>query len=303
MQSVLDQEGVDVRAIIVDDASTDDTAQIAKALAVEDSRVIFLRNEVNLRQIATYNRGLERTDADYVLLLSADDYLVPGALTRAADVLDAHPNVGLLFGRASALMEDGTTLPMRPLFGDQMLSGRQYLERFAGTNPIPTPTAIVRTTVQHTVGFYDPTLPHSGDMEMWMRIAARSDIAYLDVEQAVYRQHKGNMSRSYFSAMLPDIEQRLLAIDTFLTANAHRLTEVDRLQGLMKHRLAANAVANASAAFNTRNFQLCELMRRKALEIDPGIRHALGWYKLDLKRLMGARLWTALSALQRSIVS
>src|SRR5215471_13341349 len=55
------------------------------------------------RQIATYNEGIDWVSADYMLLLSADDYLLPGALDRAAAVLDAHLEVGFVFGRAVEL--------------------------------------------------------------------------------------------------------------------------------------------------------------------------------------------------------
>src|ERR1035441_4659738 len=49
--------------------------------------------------IATYNEGLlEWADCDYTVLMSADDRLTPGALRRAADLLDSHPDVGFVYG-------------------------------------------------------------------------------------------------------------------------------------------------------------------------------------------------------------
>src|SRR6516164_9433107 len=84
VNSVLSQVGVDVRALVIDDASPDNTAEVASALAREDSRVTVIRHSTNKGHINTYNEGIEWASADYMLLLPADDYLLPGALRRAA---------------------------------------------------------------------------------------------------------------------------------------------------------------------------------------------------------------------------
>ena len=74
VRSVLDQEGVDVRVLIIDDASPDDSAQVALDLAADDERVEARVHEVNKGHIATYNEGLlEWADGDYSVLISADD--------------------------------------------------------------------------------------------------------------------------------------------------------------------------------------------------------------------------------------
>ena len=76
--SVLSQEGVDVRALIIDDCSTDETPAVGAALAQQDARVLYRRHAKNMRHIATYNEGLiDWASADYCLLLSADDLLAP----------------------------------------------------------------------------------------------------------------------------------------------------------------------------------------------------------------------------------
>src|SRR5437867_2134071 len=100
VKSVLAQEKVEVRALILDDASPDDTEEVAARLASEDSRVVYRRHRTNQGHIATYNEGLDWASGDYLLLLSADDLLTPGALARAASIMDRHPEVGFTFGRA-----------------------------------------------------------------------------------------------------------------------------------------------------------------------------------------------------------
>ena len=64
---------------VIDDASPDDTPVVAAELVAADARVAYRRHERNLRHIATYNEGIDWISAKYYLLLSADDYLLPGA--------------------------------------------------------------------------------------------------------------------------------------------------------------------------------------------------------------------------------
>src|SRR3954470_15328501 len=101
VRSILDQSGVTLRVLIIDDASSDETAEIGQALAKEDSRVTFWRHCVNRGNISTYNEGIQWASADYFLLLSADDWLLPGSLARALKVFQNHPEVVLVHGRAA----------------------------------------------------------------------------------------------------------------------------------------------------------------------------------------------------------
>ena len=74
-----DQEGIDVRVLIIDDASTDNSADVARQIAAEDPRVEVAVHRTNAGNLATYNEGLLAwADGDYTVLLSADDRLTPG---------------------------------------------------------------------------------------------------------------------------------------------------------------------------------------------------------------------------------
>src|SRR5258706_11207250 len=98
LASVLAQPGVDLQVLILDDASPDDTPAVAAALAAADRRVAYRRHAANQGNIATFNDGLAWASGDYTVLISADDRLAPGALGRAARLLDTHPEVGLVYG-------------------------------------------------------------------------------------------------------------------------------------------------------------------------------------------------------------
>src|SRR5487761_1262752 len=142
--SVLDdQPGVDVRVLIIDDASPDGSAEVARKIAAREPRVEVTVHAANKGNIATFNEGLLKwADGDYCLLLSADDRVTPGALRRARVLLDAHPNVGFVYGRA-LWCKDGAPLPTvrTRVRGWSVWPGQWWLERRFrdAENPITAP--------------------------------------------------------------------------------------------------------------------------------------------------------------------
>ena len=77
LATVLEQPGVDVDAIVIDDASPDGSGAVVRELAAGDERIRAIVHERNCGHIATYNEGLEQATGDYVVLMSADDALAP----------------------------------------------------------------------------------------------------------------------------------------------------------------------------------------------------------------------------------
>jgi len=92
-------------SLVIDDASPDNTAEVATALAREDPRVTVIRHATNKGHINSYNEGIEWALGITCCFFSADDYLLPGALSRAADMMDANPEVGFTFGNAIELSD------------------------------------------------------------------------------------------------------------------------------------------------------------------------------------------------------
>src|ERR1019366_10242473 len=138
---------------------------VARAIAASDGRVEVAEHATNLGHIATYNEGLlDWADGDYTVLLSADDRLAPGALRRAADLLDTHPRVGFVYGHP-VHFEDGTTPPAArtTVRGWSVWPGRWWIERqFRHAHScITSPEVVVRTSLQRQVGGSDLGLPHS----------------------------------------------------------------------------------------------------------------------------------------------
>src|SRR5215469_14104785 len=200
VRSVLTQDVQDVRVLIIDNASTDSTLEIARQLAEEDSRVEISAHRSNLGAVASFNEGIDWARADYFLVLCADDLLSSGALAKAVDLMERNPEVVFTYGAAEVITESGFTESIR---NDNdvhwwLMPGRALLMRFfrAVYCHVPSPTAVVRTSAQRRAGYYRAQLPHSCDLEMWMRLACLGRVAETNCVQGYVRRHARNRSAS-----------------------------------------------------------------------------------------------------------
>ena len=296
VRSVLDQPGVDVRVLVIDDASGDGSADVARSLAEADDRVEVSVHQENRGHLATYNEGLlEWAKADYSVLLSADDALTPGALRRATALLDANPSVGFVYGRP--LHWNGSMPLPKARTEDKgwtIHKGHRWLRRrFAlGNGCITSPEVVVRTALQQRIGGYDPRLPHTGDIEMWMRFALHADVGYLrGVDQAYYRVHGANMSTLYYGdAGVRDLHQRLAAYEVTLEHAVGRLPEAAVLERRLRRTLARDALQRAGRAYDKGRSDtepVDEMVAFAESAMGGGVTSLPEWHTLRLRRRLG----------------
>jgi len=208
--SVLREQEVRLEVIVIDDASDDGSAEVARAIADRDPRVRVVVHEENAGHIATYNEGLDEAKGDYVVLLSADDALADGALARAVSLMQHHPNVGMVYGHAISFTgappeTDGRARSWTVWDGAGWLAG--LCRR--SSNPVVTPTVVLRREAWEQVGRYDDRVPHAADMLLWFQVAARWDIGRVDNDaQGLYRVHGSNMHLTQYAGMLRDLQEQ-----------------------------------------------------------------------------------------------
>lgn len=255
VRAALDQPGLEVEVIVVDDASPDDSGEVAEALAAADPRVRVIRHRTNRGHLTTYDDGLAAATGDWVALVSADDLLTPGAVTRAAQLMTEHPSVGLVYGRARHFDGDPPE-PVLDTAGWTVWPGREWIEARCrqGHNVIASPEVVLRGSLARRLGGYRRDLPHAGDLEMWLRAAAAADVGYVvGPDQALYRQHATNMHRTRFRADLPDgalidLEQRWAAFRIALGEAGPRIEPREPLERLVRQTLADEALDRAAGA-------------------------------------------------------
>lgn len=188
--------------VVSDDASSDATRQIAEDAS--DRRLTLVTSEHRLGMAANWNRAIDNSSGRYVKLLMQDDALLPGSLAVQQALLDRHPTVGFAFG-PRILEGDGTSAaeawmaryrsPHEALqIGGEVLPGREVVSavtrRRLRANAIGEPSVVLmRRTVLDKVGRFDERLGQLTDLDLWIRMAAVSDVAFDPTPVAVFRVH------------------------------------------------------------------------------------------------------------------
>jgi hypothetical protein len=295
--SVIDQPGVDVELIVIDDASSDGSAEVVRSLA--DDRIRSVRHSVNRGHIATYNEGLDMARGEYVVLLSADDALTPGCLARATALMESHPSVGFVYGFPVEFANE--LLPVTVEVRDWTIwTGEEWIERLCrtGRNCIFSPEVVMRASVQREIGGYDPELPHSGDLEMWLRAAIVSDVGRINgAAQAYYRVHDRSMHRTTYSGLVTELEARLAAFEKVLTMSERQLPTSGDLRATVRYAVALDALGNAVRALDRTDADT-DLVRdymAVARRAYPRISETREW------RVLGQRLATRPSYVARTV--
>ncbi len=293
--SVLDNSGVDVRVLLLDDASTDETPEIGARLAARDSRVTYRRHSRNFGHIATYNEGLEWVAAEYLLLISADDLLAPGALVRAANALRRHPDAVFAHGRQITFSDPAelASIVVAPEPGILSNSGVAFIASVCenAQNPVATPTVVVRADVHRRTGGYESSLPHTADLELWLRLATEGAVLRLEALQAFKRQHGKNMQIGYIRPTEGDVLERRSAFDGFFAGPGAKLNDAAALRVKAHQALALELVWRAAAAFDARDVSTTERLLAIAAATSPTVRQTSAWRRMEFKSRIGTRAW------------
>ncbi len=278
VRSALEQSGVDIEVLIVDDASTDGSVEVAREVAGSDPRVHLIEHQQNMRHIATYNDGLERATGKYVVLLSADDLLAPGCLQRATALMEAYPSVGLVYGYAGLFSDSAPAQDEGPavLNGDRITwtkwRGQEWISYFCrrGRNLIRNPEAIMRRELGEALGWYDANFPHSADMYLWMRAAARTEVGRINgVTQAYYRLHDTNMHTTSFGGLLDDYREVRNTFDQFFEFESGNFSDPTRLRAMARRSVSREAVRRSVFLARPDEHDLREQLLMFAAETDP----------------------------------
>jgi hypothetical protein len=193
VRSVLDQTYADFEFLVVDDASTDATVEIVESFG--DSRVRIVRNDVNVGQVPSLNRGLREARGEYIARLDADDACLPRRLDRQVEVLDSEPRVCLVGTWLQAIDERGRrlgrlekTLTDYVDFLYHTLIMRVYVSH---------PAAMFRRRPVLDLGGYDEATAPSEDKDLWRKLALRRYEARIVAEPLLlYRLHDRQLSQT-----------------------------------------------------------------------------------------------------------
>ncbi|MCB9565301.1 MAG: glycosyltransferase [Kofleriaceae bacterium] len=224
VQSALDQTyPADLHEIlVVDDGSTDDTAEV---LARFGDRIRYVR-KANGGVSAARNHGIDLARGEAIAFLDSDDTWAPEKIARQVALLQARPEIDLVLTSIVVVNPDGsekerysrrTTLPTDG-----------HVLRYVLHNPAMTPsTAMCRTAVLREVGGFDATLRTAEDLDLHLRIALHHQVAVIDEPLVRYLRSDAGLSGSART-----YHDYVLVMERFLAAHGHEIGEQDRKEAL-----------------------------------------------------------------------
>jgi glycosyltransferase involved in cell wall biosynthesis/peptidoglycan/xylan/chitin deacetylase (PgdA/CDA1 family)/SAM-dependent methyltransferase len=185
IESILSQAYPHYEIVVIDDGSTDNTAEVAGRYP----GVRCLRQE-NRGLAAARNTGLRKSNGDYLVFLDADDRLLPHALEVGLACLRAHPQCAFVAGRCIRIGSDSQPLPTTE---DAGLDGDAYSRLLSGC-PILVPAVMYRRASFQVFPGFDTSMSAAEDYHLYYRIARELPIHFHDIVVAEVRQHHANMT-------------------------------------------------------------------------------------------------------------
>jgi len=169
IRSVLGQDYPNIEYIVVDGGSTDGSVAIIEKYA---DRLAWWVSEPDEGQADAINKGFAHAHGDILAWLNSDDTYNPGAVAEAVAYLQAHPEVGMVYGDANFIDAQGRVIGR---FNAKQTSYRR-LRR--GGVYIPQQAAFWRAELWRQVGPLDPSFYFAMDYDLWVRLARISEIRY-----------------------------------------------------------------------------------------------------------------------------
>lgn len=210
VQSALQQTYQDLEVIVVDDGSTDHTAEIIRAITDPRLRYTFQEN----RGVASaLNTAARLAQGEYVAMLGSDDRWNPELLATLTPRLEEEPTLGVVYARAQGMDANGQPLPQ--LLGAPQKFPGQPLPSLLYGDCVCAIAAVIRRTCLEQVGGFDESLHANEDWDLWIRLAEHTRFAYVPLVLAQYRMHADSLTSGHAERYEKVLLDRLRLIERY----------------------------------------------------------------------------------------
>lgn len=194
--SVLEQDYPNIEYLIVDGGSTDGSVEIIRKYA---DKLAWWVSEPDKGHADALNKGFEHATGEIFAWLNSDDTYLPGAISGAVAYLQDHPDVGMVYGDANLIDENGQILGQ---FASRQTDYKRLLQ---GSVHIPQATTFIRADLWRQLGALSTTLFFAFDYDLWVRLAKISRLEYVPRLWANFRLHEQGKSIVNDDRCYPDM--------------------------------------------------------------------------------------------------
>ena len=188
--SILADQSLISKLIVIDDGSTDNTRDIISRLNTRTE--IQLVSQAGLGLTPALNRGLEESQAEFIARMDADDVSIKGRLPAQLAFLMRHPSIVAVGAQAEYIDEEGRALGTRTHYPLDPPEVRRQL--FDIGCVICHPTVLIRREALVKCGGYHNAFTHAEDYDLWLRLTDHFEIANLPEVFLRYRRHSNQVS-------------------------------------------------------------------------------------------------------------
>ncbi|PID57834.1 glycosyltransferase [candidate division KSB3 bacterium] len=304
LDSIVQQTFQDFEVIYVDDASEDNSVEIARHYLPERSSTFIVNERNSGSPFRSWNKGVQQARGDYLWLAEADDWADPRFLAETVQIMQAHPGLGLVY--CSSRIVDaqnritGETISLTDDLDQQLwrqnftMHGAQFcLQYLISRNVIHNASAVlIRRTSWDQAGQADENMRLAGDWLQWVKILEHADIGYTALPLNFFRTH-AQSAREQVSQDFSDIVeyyQVLHYIAQHFTPSADTMSQA--FEELFLRCMARRPKMSSLSHRHTLQ-QLCRIVQELG-QYDPGIlKTVLRFVRAGSKRKL-KRLWNDL---------
>lgn len=222
VNSILDQTYTDFKFLIINDGSTDNSAEIIHN--INDERIVFLENEKNLGIVKTLNRGLNLIESDYIVRMDSDDTAYPDRLEKQIHFMDENPSVAVS-GTAVKIYSEETTKTKKRKVKTKPSQIRSEL--FFNTSHLH-PTVIMRNSIIQKEGYrYSQKYKHSEDYGLWQEISLKYDLANLPDVLLMYQDHESSITNQADRDLKERDRTHILIYNDYMQGLGIKLTQLE----------------------------------------------------------------------------
>jgi glycosyltransferase involved in cell wall biosynthesis len=192
VDSVLGQSFSDLELVIVDDGSTDGSADIAREYARRDSRVRYLPEAHSGGPTHPTNVGIQKAAGKFLAFLDCDDEWLPGKLEKQMRLLEERPEIGSVVCDLRLVKDDGRTADFRfdPEFNRSFALEEMFCKAFFFTFSI----LVVRKEVMDRVGPLDENFKRAADQDIYLRLLAAAPFGFVNEILVSFDAHSDSTS-------------------------------------------------------------------------------------------------------------